>query len=77
MRYEKRTNFVKLSALALSAAAMTACQTTTGSGEKTINTLAFCDAARPIYWSMKDTKKTIVQVKEHNAVGKICGWGKK
>jgi len=41
------------------------------------NSLAFCDAARPIYWSRKDTLKTIEQIKEHNAVGRLCGWGKK
>ena len=55
--------------------AMASCQTM-GSGEKTtINVAAFCDVARPIWWSTKDTKKTIAQVKEHNAVGKACGWG--
>jgi hypothetical protein len=43
----------------------------------TTDTLAFCDAAKPIYWSAKDTPKTIEQVKIHNATGKICGWGKK
>lgn len=40
----------------------------------TTNTAAFCDLARPIYWSRKDTLATIQQVKTHNAVGKICGW---
>jgi hypothetical protein len=43
---------------------------------KTIDTAAFCDLAAPIYWSKKDTLKTIEQVKLHNAVGKRCGWGK-
>ena len=45
--------------------------------DPTINTLAFCDAAQPIYWSVKDTPKTVAQIKQHNAVGKLCGWGKK
>ena len=40
----------------------------------TADTAAFCDIARPIYWSRKDTLSTIQQVKLHNAVGKICGW---
>ena len=40
----------------------------------TADTAAFCDLARPIYWSRKDTLSTIQQVKTHNAVGKICGW---
>jgi hypothetical protein len=41
------------------------------------NELTFCDGAKPIYWSKKDTDKTIWQIKEHNAVGKqSCGWGK-
>ena len=43
----------------------------------TADTAAFCDMARPIYWSRKDTLATIQQVKLHNAVGKICGWSGK
>lgn len=42
----------------------------------TTDTAAFCDLAKPIYWSTKDTKKTVEQVKLHNATGDICGWGK-
>lgn len=42
--------------------------------QATADTAAFCDMARPIYWSRKDTLATIQQVKLHNAVGKICGW---
>lgn len=56
------------------------CVTTTGSrGPTSASTGAapFCRAAEPIYWSAKDTDKTIAQVKEHNAVGKkLCGWGR-
>jgi len=55
---------------------LASCQTTSLSDPMT-NSLAFCDAARPIYWSRKDTLKTIEQIKEHNAVGKLCGWDKK
>jgi hypothetical protein len=43
----------------------------------TADTAAFCDIARPIYWSRKDTLETVKQVKAHNAVGKICGWSGK
>lgn len=32
-------------------------------------TISFCDAGEPIYWSPKDTAKTVAQIKEHNAVG--------
>jgi hypothetical protein len=36
-----------------------------------------CQSFEPIYWSKKDTPKTVAQIKEYNAVGeKICpGWG--
>jgi hypothetical protein len=74
MLYRKRTGCVKLLGLAWLAMTLTACQTTTDSNAKTINTLAFCDVAQPIYWSRKDTLKTIEQVKIHNAIGKACGW---
>jgi hypothetical protein len=31
---------------------------------------------QPIYWSARDTQKSVEQIKEHNAVGKaVCGWG--
>lgn len=43
----------------------------------TADTAAFCDIARQIYWSRKDTLETVKQVKAHNAVGKICGWAGK
>lgn len=32
-------------------------------------TVSFCDAAEPFYWNKKDTDKTILQAKQHNAVG--------
>jgi len=38
--------------------------------------LTFCDGAKPILWSSKDTDGTLRQIKEHNAVGvDACGWG--
>jgi hypothetical protein len=37
-----------------------------------------CQSFQAIYWSAKDTKQTVAQIKEHNAVGvKVCGWGHK
>lgn len=36
---------------------------------------SFCDLARPILWSTRDTDETIRAVKEQNAVGvRLCGW---
>ncbi len=36
-----------------------------------------CGAFAPILWSADDTDQTIIQIKEHNAVGKqICGWAR-
>ena len=36
---------------------------------------SFCAVAKPIAWSDRDTDETIVEVKEHNAVGAaLCGW---
>lgn len=43
---------------------------------KPVSTTSFCDLAKPIYWSGRDTDDTIRQAKAHNAVGKDqCGWG--
>lgn len=50
---------------------LASCATTTASNA----TNSFCLAAKPIYWSAKDTDETIKEAKEHNAVGKkLCGW---
>lgn len=47
----------------------------TSSRAPTISQVSFCKAAEPIYWSTKDTAKTIASIKEHNAVGvKLCKW---
>lgn len=52
---------------------LTGCASKTSSGG---TSLTFCDGAKPIFWSSKDTDGTIRQVKEHNAVGvDACGWG--
>lgn len=54
---------------------LTACQTTIPSAE-TEPSASFCAAARAIYYSRHDTKLTIEQIREHNAVGVAlkCGW---
>jgi len=72
MRSQKLSLLVKLSVLTLPFI-LTGCLATTVS----VGTDAtFCGAARAIYWSSKDTAGTIVQIKEHNAVGRtLCKWG--
>lgn len=36
---------------------------------------AFCVVAEPITWSRSDTRETVRQILEHNAVGiDLCGW---
>jgi hypothetical protein len=64
--------------VALMSLTLTGCVTTTASkGPTSTGAASFCKVAEPIYWSGKDTDKTIAQVKEHNAVGKkLCQWGK-
>lgn len=58
--------------IASSLAGLAACMTLTGSGA---TKPLFCDIAKPIYWSAKDTDETIVQAKELNALGvKLCAW---
>ncbi len=59
-------------AVVAAAAVLAGCQSTA----KYKPSIAECQMFRPIYWSKKDTLKTVEQIKEHNAVGKICGWGK-
>lgn len=73
MQISKPINFGKLLSVMLIAIPAASCQTT-ASSERTIDTAAFCDVARPIWWSKKDTVKTIEQVKAHNKVGQMCGW---
>lgn len=76
MRHIKRLKFGKVCGMLCSAILLASCQTTNLPAPTSPQALLFCDAARPIYWSKKDTPKTVAQIKEHNAVGKLCGWGK-
>ena len=73
-RLRSLSQLARLSALPL---LLGACQTTTLSSET--SSASFCAAARAIYYSRHDTKLTIEQIREHNAVGVAlrCGWGKK
>lgn len=56
---------------------LTACATTTTvSSAPTSPDRVACAVFQPIYWSARDTQKSVEQIKEHNAVGKaVCGWG--
>ena len=41
---------------------LSGCATKTGSGEKTdVSALLFCDGAKPITWSAKDTDGTLIE----------------
>lgn len=64
-----------LSATLTGCAMMTGLSGTSASGEpaKLIGRAAFCDVAKPIRWSSKDTDETIIEAKEHNCVGKVLG----
>lgn len=78
MRSRYATMFVLISTLTLTgcASAMSFLETTPDTSK--IGRASFCDTARPILWSDKDSDGTIKQIKEHNAVGKsLCGWGRK
>ena len=75
MLLEKLLSCVKKLGLLLSLTLVASCNQTTLPA--LTDRAAFCDVARPIYWSRRDTPKTVEQIKEHNAVGKLCGWGKK
>jgi hypothetical protein len=58
--------------LILCATPLASCGTT---GLPATSDLKFCDGARPIYTSPRDTAGTLEQVHEHNAVGVVaCGW---
>jgi len=50
----------------LSAILLTSCQTTGSSGPNDTTRVA-CRSFAPIYWSVKDTTKTLAQIKEYNA----------
>lgn len=72
MHSTQPTKLVKLSAAIWLGILTSACQTT---GSVATSALLFCDAAKPIYWSTRDTPDTAAQVQEHNAVGKTgCDW---
>ena len=69
---------VKLSVLPL-LVALTGCQSMNPTPSLGTEGPSFCQAARAIYYSRYDTKPTIQQIKEHNAVGVAlkCGWLKR
>lgn len=58
---------------------LAACQMTGSAATKSVTTsgATFCEVAKVISWSSKDTRETQDQITEHNAVGKeLCRWGK-
>lgn len=64
---------VTLSALVLLAIPQVSCVTTTASSVQVTKVACNPDVLKPITWSAKDTPKTVLQVKEHNAVWKaLC-----
>ncbi len=66
--------------LLISTLILSGCESLTPSSAMTeaLGHAGFCDVAKPIGWSARDTDKTIIEVKSHNARGvELCGWGKK
>ena len=53
-------------------------QLTCISPEIQVDAARWCEVARPITYSAKDTPETRQQVRAHNARGvAVCGWGKR
>ena len=62
-------HFSLKSALLAATLMMAGCSTMTGSNARTTTDNTFvCTAFKPISWMKSDTKQTIREVKEHNAV---------
>lgn len=52
-------------------------QMTCTSPEVQVDAARFCQAARAITYSSRDTPETRRQIRQHNARGvAVCGWGK-
>lgn len=67
--------FARTCALILLLGLTTSCATTGSVATEPRVVREFCALAKPISWSSRDTPETIVEVKQHNAVGaKLCGW---
>lgn len=46
-----------------------------GSATAELNHASFCQIARPITYSSRDTPPTLEEITEHNCVGHtLCGW---
>lgn len=60
-----QTGGIDPAALALKAAA----------AEPSLNHASFCQVAKPIGYSSRDTDRTLLEITQHNCVGhKLCGW---
>jgi hypothetical protein len=67
---------VKLLALTLLAIPLTQC-VTTNIPAPTDTSGFYCRVSEPVFWSKRDTEKTVEQIKEHNAVfRRLCRSGK-
>lgn len=67
MQYKRLSLLAKLSAAILSGTLTTSC-VTTSLPAKIDATRTACRSFDPIYWHKSDTRKTVAQIKEHNAV---------
>lgn len=67
MQLQRLSLLGKLSVAILSGTLTTSC-VTTSLPAKIDATRTACRSFEAIYWSKSDTKKTVAQVKEHNAV---------
>lgn len=77
MRTIQMMRLIQTSAAISSLVLLAGCETLTGL-PKGVPPSEFCQVARPISWSSKDTRATKEQVDAYNRVGKkLCGWGRK
>ncbi len=69
----KKLTTLRLASMLTSLLALTACATTTGSGEIDVNAV-YCRNYEPVRWSVLDTDESIIQNKRNNArYVAICG----
>lgn len=55
---------------------LTSCRTMVSAATEPPVVDSFCAIAKPFTWSRQDTRESVIQAQEHNAIGKrLCGWG--
>lgn len=73
MRPTRKPTKLRLASMLISALTLSACATTTGSGEIDVNAV-YCRNYEPVRWSVNDTDDTIIQNKRNNArFVALCG----